>query len=44
VLPQMMAKAARGQLSPRAAVEEAEGRIRTIYRKWRDQGLVGGER
>jgi ABC-type glycerol-3-phosphate transport system substrate-binding protein len=44
VLPQMMAKAARGQLSPQAAVEEAEGRIKAIYKKWRDQGLVGGER
>ena len=44
VLPQMMAKAATGQLSPAAAVQEAEGRIKTIYAKWRGNGLVGGER
>jgi ABC-type glycerol-3-phosphate transport system substrate-binding protein len=44
VLPQMMAKAATGQLSPAAAVQEAEGRIKAIYAKWRKDGLVGGER
>jgi hypothetical protein len=40
----MMAKAATGQLSPAAAVQEAEGRIKAIYEKWRRDGLVGGER
>jgi multiple sugar transport system substrate-binding protein len=44
VLPQMMAKAATGQLSPAQAVQEAEGRVKTIYAKWRENGLVGGER
>ncbi|MDQ4145396.1 MAG: extracellular solute-binding protein [Actinomycetota bacterium] len=44
VLPQMMAKAARGQLTPQAAVEEAEGRIKSIFAKWRGEGLVGGTR
>jgi ABC-type glycerol-3-phosphate transport system substrate-binding protein len=44
VLPQMMAKAATGQLSPAAAVQEAEGRVKAIYAKWRKDGLVGGER
>ena len=44
VLPQMMAKAATGQLSPAAAVQEAEGRVKTIFDKWRRDGLVGGER
>ncbi|MGH9226931.1 MAG: ABC transporter substrate-binding protein [Acidimicrobiales bacterium] len=42
VLPQMMAKAARGQLSPRDAVIEAEGRIKQIFQQWRDRKLVGG--
>jgi len=44
VLPQMMAKAARGQLSPAAAVAEAEGRIKTIFGQWRERKLVGGTR
>lgn len=43
VLPQMMARAARGQLTPREAVAEAEGRIRTIFQQWRDRKLVGGQ-
>ncbi len=42
VLPQMMAKAARGQLSAKDAVAEAEGRIKTIFQQWRDRKLVGG--
>ena len=44
VLPQMMAKAARGQLSAKDAVAEAEGRIKTIFQQWRDRKLVGGTR
>jgi ABC-type glycerol-3-phosphate transport system substrate-binding protein len=42
VLPQMMAKAARGQLSPRDAVIEAEGRVKAIFQQWRERKLVGG--
>jgi ABC-type glycerol-3-phosphate transport system substrate-binding protein len=42
VLPQMMAKAARGQLTPREAVVEAEGRVKAIFGQWRDRKLVGG--
>ena len=42
VLPQMMAKAARGQLSAKDAVAEAEGRVKTIFQQWRDRKLVGG--
>ncbi|MDQ4097331.1 MAG: extracellular solute-binding protein [Actinomycetota bacterium] len=42
VIPQMMAKAARGQLSPRDAVIEAEGRVKTIFQQWRERKLVGG--
>jgi ABC-type glycerol-3-phosphate transport system substrate-binding protein len=44
VLPQMMARAARGEMSPRDAVADAESRIRPIYQRWRERGLVGGTR
>ncbi|HEX2150110.1 MAG TPA: extracellular solute-binding protein [Actinomycetota bacterium] len=44
VLPQMMAKAARGQLSAQQAVAEADAQVKTIFQKWRDEGLVGGTR
>ncbi|HEX2053308.1 MAG TPA: extracellular solute-binding protein [Actinomycetota bacterium] len=44
VLPQMMAKAARGQLSAQQAVAEAEAQVKTIFQKWRANELVGGER
>lgn len=42
VLPNMMAKAAKGQLTPQQAVSEAEAQIKTIFQKWRQKGLVGG--
>ncbi len=42
VLPQMMAKAAQGKLSPTEAVAEAEGRIKDIFKKWREKRLIGG--
>jgi Bacterial extracellular solute-binding protein len=42
VIPNMFAKAARGQLSARAAVTEAETQVKAIFEKWRGQGLVGG--
>lgn len=41
ILPDMFAKAARGEMSAREAVAEAEGLIEEIFSKWRDQGLVG---
>jgi len=44
VLPNMMARAARGQQSPQQSVAEAEAEVKRIYAKWRAQGLVGGER
>ena len=44
ILPQMMARAARGEMSPRDAVVDAENRIRPIYQRWRERGLVGGTR
>jgi ABC-type glycerol-3-phosphate transport system substrate-binding protein len=43
VIPQMMAKAARGQLSPKAAVEEADAQVKRIFKGWREKGLVGGQ-
>lgn len=43
VIPQMMAKAARGDLTPQEAVSEAETQVRTIFNQWRDRGLVGGD-
>jgi hypothetical protein len=44
VIPKMMARAARGELSPRDAVVDAEGQIKAIYQRWRERGLVGGTR
>ncbi|RMF77360.1 MAG: extracellular solute-binding protein [Chloroflexi bacterium] len=40
ILPEMMAKAARGDLTPEEAVAEAEERIIPIFEKWRDEGLI----
>ena len=42
ILPKMMARAARGELSPRDAVIDAENQIRSIFDRWRERGLVGG--
>jgi multiple sugar transport system substrate-binding protein len=42
VIPNMYAKAARGQMSPVEAVEDAERQIKPIFEKWRRRGLVGG--
>ena len=44
VVTDMFARAATGQLTPRAAVEEAERRVKAIFAKWRQRGLVGGSR
>lgn len=44
VIPQMMAKAATGKLTPKQAVEEAEVQVKAIFSKWRQKGLVGGQR
>ncbi|HWC10469.1 MAG TPA: hypothetical protein VG455_04525, partial [Acidimicrobiales bacterium] len=44
IIPKMMAKAARGELSPRDAVVDAESQIKPIYERWRQRGLVGGTR
>ncbi|HEX7277009.1 MAG TPA: extracellular solute-binding protein, partial [Acidimicrobiales bacterium] len=42
VIPKMMARAARGELSAPDAVAEAETEVKRIYAKWRAEGLVGG--
>ncbi len=42
IIPKMMAKAARGELSPRDAVIDAENQIKPIFGRWRQRGLVGG--
>lgn len=42
VIPDMFAKAATGQLSPRDAVRETDRRVKAIFEKWRRAGLVGG--
>ena len=43
ILPNMMAKAARGDLKPEAAVDDAARQIRPIYESWRKRGLIGGK-
>ncbi|MBI3962147.1 MAG: carbohydrate ABC transporter substrate-binding protein [Deinococcus sp.] len=40
IIPNMFAKAARGDLSPADAVREAEAQIIPIFQKWREQGLL----
>jgi hypothetical protein len=43
IIPNMYARAARGQQSPEESVARAESQIKPIFAKWRRQGLVGGE-
>jgi len=40
VIPNMLAKAARGEMTPQQAVQDAERQIRPIFDKWRRRGLV----
>lgn len=42
IIPNMFARAARGELSPADTVAQAETQIVPIFDKWRQQGLVGG--
>ncbi|WP_066455323.1 ABC transporter substrate-binding protein [Castellaniella caeni] len=44
ILPNMMAKAARGDLSPEQAVDEAAKQCAAIYAQWRGRGLIGGKK
>jgi multiple sugar transport system substrate-binding protein len=41
VLPNMMVAAAQG-MQPSLAVAQAEGQIKTVFKSWRQRGLVGG--
>jgi maltose-binding protein MalE len=43
VIPTMFASAARGEVSPKQAVAQAESQIKPIFEKWRARGLVGGQ-
>jgi maltose-binding protein MalE len=42
IIPNMFARAARGEASPQQAVADAERQITPIFAKWRAQGLVAG--
>lgn len=42
VIPNMFAKAARGERSPQQAVAEADAQAKRIFEKWKKRGLVGG--
>ena len=38
----MFARAARGEVSAKQAVADAEAQINPVFDKWRARGLVGG--
>ena len=42
ILPRMVAKVARGEMTAEEAVEEAESQIIPIFEKWREMGFIGG--
>ncbi|WP_143590197.1 ABC transporter substrate-binding protein [Thermoactinospora rubra] len=42
VLPNMMARAARGEATPARAVQDADREVRRIFDNWRRRGLVAG--
>ncbi|MFN2496793.1 MAG: ABC transporter substrate-binding protein [Pseudonocardiaceae bacterium] len=42
IIPNMYARAARGEMTPEQTVARAEAEIRPIFDKWRQRGLVGG--
>jgi len=42
VIPNMMARVARGEQSPADSVAQAESEIIPIFDKWRQDGLIGG--
>ena len=43
IVPNMYARAARGDQTPEESVARAESQIKPIFEKWRKQGLVGGQ-
>ena len=42
VIPNMFARAARGQMSPEATVQRAHRECERIFANWRQRGLIGG--
>jgi len=44
IIPVMFARVAQGIDTPERALDSAAAEMRRIYKKWRDQGLVGGRR
>ncbi|HEV2128700.1 MAG TPA: extracellular solute-binding protein [Thermomicrobiales bacterium] len=42
ILSDMMAQAARGDMTPEEAVADAEAKLEEIAQRWRDEGLMGG--
>jgi ABC-type glycerol-3-phosphate transport system substrate-binding protein len=42
IVPDMYARAARGEQSPQESVARAESEVQAIFEKWRRQGLIGG--
>ena len=42
IIPNMMAKAARSELSPTDAVAEAKMQVQQIFENWRERGFIGG--
>jgi hypothetical protein len=42
IVPNMYARAARGQQSPEESVARAESQIKPVFEKWRRKGLIGG--
>jgi multiple sugar transport system substrate-binding protein len=41
IIPNMFARAARGEVTPQQAVADAEAQIRPIFDNWRTRGLIG---
>jgi hypothetical protein len=44
ILPNMLARVARGRQSAEESVAAAERQIKPIFEKWRQRGLIGGDR
>jgi ABC-type glycerol-3-phosphate transport system substrate-binding protein len=42
IIPNMFARAARGEATAQQAVADAEAQIRPIFAQWRQRGLIGG--
>jgi hypothetical protein len=42
IIPDMMARAARGEQTAQESVAQAEQEINAIFEKWRGEGLIGG--